>query len=423
MAGAMTRADFNRVDGLARQVLLGNDRGGYTIPTANLYPFQWNWDSMFAAWGFSTFDLPRAWTEVEMLIEAQWPNGMVPHIVFRNVDNDYFPGPDVWGCDNAPITSSGITQPPVAATIIRKLYERDPDVGKDYLALLLPKLTNWHRWFMQWRLSDQGAVFVTHPWESGRDNAPDWDDAMAHLEPGDIGEYKRRDTSEVDGSMRPTKAQYDRYLYLVQRSRELNWDDQKIAAQPVFRVAEPGMTFILLRANRDLAWLCEASGQDPAVVNEWTVRLEEGCQSLWNDNAGYFDSCNLLTGEWSKALTSASFLSWYAGLAEPKLESTLRQLLSEVPWPIPSLMPEDERFDSLRYWRGPTWGFINAMIGVGLKEQGLNDCAEVLRSRTEQLIADNGFSEYFDPLSGRPAGGESFTWTAAIWLAWVRQEL
>ena len=28
----------------ARAILRGNDRGGYTVPTHRLYPFQWNWD-------------------------------------------------------------------------------------------------------------------------------------------------------------------------------------------------------------------------------------------------------------------------------------------------------------------------------------------------------------------------------------------
>ena len=44
------------LDQQAQEVLEGNDKGGYTIPTAGLYPYQWNWDSAFAAWGFSVFD-------------------------------------------------------------------------------------------------------------------------------------------------------------------------------------------------------------------------------------------------------------------------------------------------------------------------------------------------------------------------------
>lgn len=45
----MTQSTDNPLDQAAREVLLGNDRGGYTIPTARLYPYQWNWDSMFSA--------------------------------------------------------------------------------------------------------------------------------------------------------------------------------------------------------------------------------------------------------------------------------------------------------------------------------------------------------------------------------------
>ena len=96
----------------ARAVLRGNDRGGYTIPTDGLYPYQWNWDSAFSALGFATFDRARAWEELEKLFEAQWPNGMVPHIIFRADEPGYFPGPSVWQADMGPMPSSGISQPP-----------------------------------------------------------------------------------------------------------------------------------------------------------------------------------------------------------------------------------------------------------------------------------------------------------------------
>ena len=70
-----TSADMSRD---AKSVLAANDRGGYTVPTANLYPFQWNWDSAFVAMGFATFDPDRAFRELERLIEGQWPGGMIP---------------------------------------------------------------------------------------------------------------------------------------------------------------------------------------------------------------------------------------------------------------------------------------------------------------------------------------------------------
>jgi len=115
---------LSSLDNAARDIMMRNDRGGYTVPTDGLYPYQWNWDSAFAAFGFARFDIPRAWKEVETLFSGQWANGMVPHILFHKPDHGYFPGPQVWGCDG-PVPSSGISQPPVAATFIRAIWEAE----------------------------------------------------------------------------------------------------------------------------------------------------------------------------------------------------------------------------------------------------------------------------------------------------------
>ena len=106
---------------LARGVLRANDRGGYTVPTDRLYPFQWNWDSGFVAMGWATFDEARAFREIDRLFEGQWDDGLVPQIVFHAPSGDYFPGPEVWGIDRTPPTS-GITQPPILACAVRRLW-------------------------------------------------------------------------------------------------------------------------------------------------------------------------------------------------------------------------------------------------------------------------------------------------------------
>lgn len=49
----------------AKAILALNDRSTFTIPTSGLYPFQWNWDSGFAALGFAHFDIDRALVELE----------------------------------------------------------------------------------------------------------------------------------------------------------------------------------------------------------------------------------------------------------------------------------------------------------------------------------------------------------------------
>ena len=411
----MTRAAA--LDQQARDILKANDRDGrYTIPTAGLYPYQWNWDSAFAALGFAQFDIDRAWTEFETLLSGQWQNGMVPHILFHKVDPGYFPGPDVWDT-SGPIPSSGISQPPVAATMARLVFDRDAETGAARMGPLFDRFMAWHRWFMEWRLDD-GAVCITHPWEAGRDNAPDWDDALAAIDPQGVGTYTRRDTSHVDPSMRPTKFDYDRYVWLVQRGARLDWDEAAMRADTPFRVADPTMTFTLLRAHRDLAALGQALGRDVTEVERWIATLEAGAETLWNPEIGCYDSRDTRSGKRAGAVSNASFLCWYAGIDRSEMRDLYRQVIAAARYGVPSLDPRDQRFDSKRYWRGPVWGVMNTMIGMGLSEAGHPE-GEALRRATAELVMDHGFAEYFDPHDGTPAGGGSFTWTAAIWLGWA----
>ena len=77
---------------------------------------------------------------------------------------------------------------------------------------------------------------------------------MAAIDPVGVGEYARRDTSHVDAVHAPHEGRI-RPLRLAgaARAKALNWDDAAMADKTGrWRVADPTMTFILLRANRDL---------------------------------------------------------------------------------------------------------------------------------------------------------------------------
>lgn len=405
-------------------ILRGNDRGGYTVPTEGLYPYQWNWDSAFAAYGFAEFDLPRAWLEIETLFSGQWQNGMVPHILFHQKDDGYFPGPDVWGtqgCSGNPIASSGISQPPVAATFTRALFEKDEAFGKEKLEGLFDKFVAWHGWFMRHR-AESGAICVTHPWESGRDNAADWDAAMANVDASGVGDYTRRDTSHVNPEMRPTKRDYDVYLAILYFARDNHWDEQRILEDGLFRVADPTLTFTLLRANRDLKWMGEQLGRDVSQIDTWIAALEEGVKSLWNEEIGCYDAKDLRTGLFAGNVTSAAFLCWYAGIDDKRMLPHLERFLNASPHAVASLDPASPDYNPKRYWRGPVWVIVNTLIGIGLENAGYRSEAERIRSDCARLIEGGGFAEYFDPEDGTPAGGGVFTWTAASWLAWVSKD-
>lgn len=401
----------------ARAILRKNDRGGYTVPTDGLYPYQWNWDSAFAAWGYSTFDLPRAWQELETLMTSQWEDGMVPHIIFHQSDSGYFPGPDVWATGQSPQTS-GISQPPVTAIVARMIWETDKEFGYARLKQLYPRLVRWHRWWHEYRCTS-GPATITHPWESGRDNCPDWDSGMVGVDGSGVGEYERRDTGHVDPSMRPGKEDYDRYIAMVQFGVKTGWDQARIVAEGPFLMADPGITFILLRAHQDLAVIGRALGEDVSEIEGWSLALRNALPLIWNPDLQAYDAKNLRTGEFANVLGSGAFLAYLAEAGNPELDKQLMRVWDAVKYGIPSADPEAEIFDPRRYWRGPAWPVINALIAIGLRDAGRYDLALRLRSETASLIKQHGFFEYFDPKDATPCGGSNFTWTAAIWLTWA----
>ena len=413
------------LDRRAVEILKANDRGGFTLPSARLYPHQWNWDSAFAALGFAEFDLDRAWTEIETLFEGQWPNGMLPHIIYRHDEAAYFPGPEVWACERTPPTS-GHSQPPVAATVVRTLFERDRTAGEARARALLPKLLAWHRWFHETRDPEGcGVIAATHPWESGRDNAPDWDEAMARVDPAGVTPYARHDIHEVDPSMRPTGDDYDRYVRLIEWGRAARWDHLRITREGPLAVADPGLTFILARADRDLGALAEALGETEgaAATAAWLDRAAEGAVLLWQEHLRTYAARDLRGDLPAEGVSSVGFLAFYAGLSDPRRDArllcTLDRILASAPFGVPSFDPAHPKFDARRYWRGPVWPVMNYLIGRGLDEAGLVDIAARVRRDTRRLVEAAGFYEYFDPRDGAGAGAGDFTWTAAVWLAWA----
>lgn len=414
----------DRLHGQAIDILKANDRGGYTIPTARLYPYQWNWDSVFAALGFAAFDRPRAWQELELLMAGQWADGMVPHIIFRKNDPSYFPGPGIWQSNTDPL-SSGHSQPPVAASAVATLVESG---GEDDLACaraLFPGLLASHRWWHTMRDPEgTGLVGIIHPWESGRDNCPDWDIGMDNIViADDLGAYHRRDTDHVKPDERPTSDQYDRYLTIVKFGRECGWDHLKIAREGPFFMADPGVQFTLLRGDRDLLKLAVRFGEYRAAaeLENWIHRSLEGSQLLWNDTVGGFVARDLRSDAMSNAITNASMLAFYAAAGTPEQTAVMgrhgKDILDTVEYGFPSWDPRADGFEPRRYWRGPVWSVMNYMIATGLQEHGCVAMATRIRNDTLRLVEASGFFEYFDPLTGEGLGGADFTWTAAIHLA------
>lgn len=424
----MTGTDPATLLSRAEEVIRENDHGGYTVPTRGLYPFQWNWDSCLTALGLRHFDEERAWVEIETLFASQWPDGMVPHIVFHEHSDGYFPGPDVWSTGR-PIPTSGITQPPVAGFAVRRLFDAagDKNAARRHAAALLPKIDAWHRWFYEMRdPKGEGLVAVLHPWESGRDNSIDWDEAFERVPTDGIAPYTRRDTQHADPAHRPTKEQYDRYLWLVEHFRKLGWDNRKLHDASPFQVVDPGFNAILIRSCSDLADLADMLGEaEIAAANRRRVeRALTALDSLWSEQRGQYLCRDRTIGALIDSPSIGGILPVFAAIPRPKAQGiarTIERQRERLGFVVASHDPADPRFEPKRYWRGPAWLVMNYMIADGLRAVGEGPVADDIVRASLELITQSGFAEYYDPVTGEACGGGRFTWTAAMVLEFLRE--
>lgn len=410
----------------AIEILKENDRGAYTVPTRGLYPFQWNWDSCLTAIGQAHFDEDRAWTEIETLLSHQWPCGMVPHIVFHQPDDGYFPGPDVWQTGR-PVPTSGITQPAVAGFALRRLYERSPNPSdlNTRLRAVLPKVAKWHRWFFETRdPGGEGLVALIHPWESGRDNSIDWDEAFRRV-PTDVAPYVRKDILHANPSHRPTQDWYDRYVWLVEHFRSLNWDTAKLHDASPFRVVDPGFNAILLRSCQDVAVLAADLGMDDIAAENrgFADRGIAAMEGLWSDGHGQYLCRDRISGDLVDSASIGGLLACFCGVPEQRAAQIARTIDGHgTRFRVASHPPSDPRYDGKRYWRGPAWLVVNYMVADGLAQAGQEAAAAAITRSSLDLIRQSGFAEYYDPQTGEPCGGARFTWTAAMVLEFLALE-
>ena len=405
----------------AVRVLEQNWTGRSTVPSRSLYPHQWSWDSAFIAIGLRNVSVGRAQTELESLLQAQWPDGRIPHIAFSpDVPRDaYFPGPDFWQARLANGTeSSGIVQPPIHALAAWLTHQADPaeSTRQGFLQRVYPGLVAWHGYLRDRRtLGGGGLVAIVHPWESGMDNSPAWDRALARVTPAPAGSFTRRDTDHAADADRPTDLDYGRYVQLAATYRDHGYDDRETPHG--FAVEDPCFNALLICSEHALAEIATTLGQDPAPHLRYAAELTDALVSrLFTD--GMFRARDLVSGDLIPSDTVAGLIPLVVpGLpvADVLLETALgpRFRLGTTRL-VPSYDLTADDFDPGRYWRGPSWFNTAWLIHRGLVQLDQTAHADALRADLQALAEATDFAEYVDPFTGEAHGARSFSWTAAL---------
>jgi hypothetical protein len=371
-------------EAVLRQSWLEGERDGvpfaYTRPSPTRYPWQWYWDSCFAAIAWRRFDRSRARTELETLLSAQREDGFIGHTIFwdRPVSLGRLPFYNVASRDSF---QTGTIQPPLLAWAWR-IAVGDP-AGEQ-------RIVDQIDWLQRNRdLEGDGLLWIVQPDESGLDASPKFDPVWGRRATGRIG-----------------------FPCLVRRNRKLDFDARRIR-------------------DRGGPVLCET------VVNTlWSLSLQAlgrpsvtGAivERLWDERRGLF------LDEAQPGAKRPGVLTWaaLAPLALPDLPEAIgrrlveehllseREFLTPVAPPSvavsePSYEPGGSRGPIRRYWRGPTW--INAawLLWLGLRRLGYLQEAERMANGLISAVESEGLREYYDPRTGRGLGAKDFAWSALI---------
>ncbi|MGW7467875.1 MGH1-like glycoside hydrolase domain-containing protein [Streptomyces xantholiticus] len=417
----------------AAQILEANWQGASTVPSPALYPHQWSWDSAFIAIGLRHLSPRRAQQELETLLGAQWADGRIPHIVFNPAVplGAYFPSPDFWRSSTAGravgapegVETSGIVQPPVHALAAWLVHESDRELSRRrrFLEHVWPRLAAWHDYLADCRgFGGAGLAAVVHPWESGMDNSPCWDEPLGRVEPAPAGSFRRADLECGDGADRPTDLDYGRYVRLAAQYRDGGYRDA--GRDHPFAVEDPGFNALLALSEHALAEIATELGRDAEPHRSRARRLTAALvRLLWDEDAGLFLCRDVRTGTPVPDRSVTGLLP----LVLPGLPGDIAgALVRTMTGPnfglgkdtdlVPSYDLCGRAFDAGRYWRGPAWFNVNWLLERGLRQHGATGRADALEEAVLTAAGASGFAEYVDPRTGEARGATGFSWTAAV---------
>jgi Trehalase len=439
-APRLARAEREALLAGAQAILDANWTGHSTVASRTLYPHQWSWDAAFIAIGRAWRQQELARLELESLLAGQWANGMVPHIVFNPAvaPGDYFPGPEFWDAGRGnghrgpgpgpPPATSGILQPPLHARAALEVHRRATDQTSSlaFLARVYPKLVAWHDYLAERRdVAGHGLAALVHPWESGMDNSPIWDQDLDELviPAGAVPPYRRQDLVHADPADRPTDAAYDRFVYLAMAYRDAGYDDAAWLARSPFLVEDPLFNAIWCWSAHALAEIAELLGHDGAPHRAMAGRIHDGLLAhLWEPASRRFLAWDVRDRHHVAKNTVSSLMP----LLDPDLPAEqVASIVAELGSPhfhaagaasflVPSYDLASPDFDRRRYWRGPVWINIDWLIWRGLRQHGAPAVTDGIARSMTQLVRRSGFREYFDPFTGEGYGSHDFSWTAAL---------
>lgn len=398
-----------------------NSTPEFIVPSAGQYPHLWLWDACFHAIVLAHLRPELAPRELQALFATQFKDGMIPHVRFSAYADpeSYRPNASDWGTGGP---YSGITQVPMIAPAAKIVFQKTGD--RRFLRRAYSHIVRFHNWLKEVRdPEDIGLLSILHPWESGTDNSPIFDELKdrflrQHL-PHGFQPPPRADTRRVPDWQRPSEDYYEFYWGLIHLFRQLDWKPREMMRRSPVRVADVLFNSVWAKANQDLAQLAWVLDK-PSDSERFSNWAQHTCRALrrhcWHARDRFFYPLDLVSGRLIRTGTASGFMPLYAGATTPAMADHLLEHLMDrrefyYHLGVPSTSFETPAFDPCRYWRGPVWINIHWLLQRGLLRYGYLDIAAKLTHKSRSLVDKEGYWEYYDPFVGKGLGASYFAWS------------
>ena len=327
-------------------------------PSKMYYVGVWQWDNYFHTLAYRHVDKRLAQDQLRILLDHQREDGLIPDAIHDEGTVTHLAFP----------VDADVTKPPLLAWAVWKLYEKDGD--REFLNEVYEPAVRATRWWLEQNDRDgNGLCEYGHPFSSGLDDSPLWDEGMP-VESPDLNSYLviQQDTlakiaNEI-GEVEDAQMWASRAASLSQRMIDCTWDKQA----GLFWARKDGHA-INVRTPFNLFPLI--TGRMPADITSRLVAHLTNNQEFW------------------------------------------------PPFPVPSVALDDAKYDPYQMWRGPTWVNINYLLIEGLRNAGYPEISRELRRRTLDLIgAQKDIYEYYQPITGEkpPKAAAIFGWSSAVFI-------
>lgn len=351
--------------------------GGYTAPNRLRYPWQWLWDSCFHALVWAELGDDRGLDELTQILGAADASGCVPHMAYQLDPRHHA---DFWGRTGA----SGITGPPMYGHALAELQRRGAHVPERLTAAAAGGLEFLlHR---RARHVESGLLLLCHPWESGADNDPRWDDFCA-------GGFDEERWFDRKGEL----------LAGIERSA-----GGSPLSNPKFLAASAGFSALVAFNALELA------GATGALEPAAALRLSDAVRDRWDgDLRSYRDAGDAESGS-GRIRTAYGLLGLLVESDAERAAAIAAELTDNRAHGGacgPTGVHRDEpSFAARSYWRGPSWPQLDYLLWLGLRRAGQHEAAETVARATVAGAAESGLAEYWDSDDGTGLGAVPQSW-------------